>query len=245
MNLRLQSFLTLVSFLSLAACAPAESYQSVFDRTAQASSESDPLVDPIDQDQKETIADDENQDGEAPPTLFEKIMMNSDVSERALEKAFLYFDENHESIANQDWLTIFEIGRHSGEPRLFVINMKTGDVLSTYAAHGQNSDTNHDGIATAFSNVSGSKQSSLGFMLTAETYSGKYGYSLRMDGLEDRNDLVRSRAIVMHGADYVSEDREIMGRSWGCPAVSWEVRTWIIDRINGGSLFYAFHPDYD
>ena len=58
---------------------------------------------------------------------------------------------------------------------------------------------NHWAWATKFSNTNDSHQSSLGLMRTGETYYGSYGYSLRLDGLEDGyNDAVRSRAIVIH-----------------------------------------------
>jgi hypothetical protein len=114
-----------------------------------------------------------------------------------------------------------------------------------HVAHGSGSDTNHDGVATAFSNTSGSHMSSLGFMLTAETYNGKHGESLRMDGLESRNSNVRARAIVVHSASYVDPDLSKMGRSQGCPAVSLANIKDFMAKTKNGSLYYIYHSAHD
>jgi hypothetical protein len=112
-------------------------------------------------------------------------------------------------------------------------------------AHG--SGTGND-LATAFSNQVDSHQSSLGMFVAAETYVGKHGYSLRLDGLERGfNDRARERAIVVHGASYVSEqfarEQGRLGRSWGCPALSPSSAGPLIDRIKGGGLVFAYYPD--
>jgi hypothetical protein len=96
--------------------------------------------------------------------------------------------------------------------------------------------------------VEGSRQSSLGLFRTAETYQGRHGYSLRLDGLEPGvNDHARDRAIVMHGADYVTP-RVVaqfgrVGRSWGCPAVDSAINRELIDTIRGGTAVFAYYPD--
>ncbi len=70
-------------------------------------------------------------------------------------------------------------------------------------AHGQGTGAN---IASQFSNSADSHQTSLGLFVTDTTYVGKNGYSLRLDGLDKGiNDRARERAIVMHGAPYVSD----------------------------------------
>ncbi|MBY0384975.1 murein L,D-transpeptidase catalytic domain family protein, partial [bacterium] len=109
--------------------------------------------------------------------LKEKILANSNVPQKALENAFAYFNKNQATIRNKRYMSIFDIGQHSGQRRLYLIDLNTGDVKSMHVAHGRGSDKNHDGIATEFSNVSGSNMSSLGFMLTAETYVGRHGES--------------------------------------------------------------------
>jgi len=112
-------------------------------------------------------------------------------------------------------------------------------------AHGRNSG---EGTARHFSNVEGSKMSSLGLYQTADTYYGNNGYSLRLRGLDAGfNDRALDRAIVMHGAPYVSEAIAAhlgrLGRSWGCPAVRTEVARGVIDTLKGGALLFAYYPD--
>ena len=112
-------------------------------------------------------------------------------------------------------------------------------------AHGKN--TGED-LAVDFSNTVDSKQSSLGMFATAETYTGKNGLSMRLDGLEHGiNDAARERYIVLHGADYVSEAHieafGRLGRSWGCPAVPVEITEALIDRIDEGTLLFVWYPD--
>ena len=103
-------------------------------------------------------------------------------------------------------------------------------------------------MATQFSNQDESHQTSLGLFVTGDTYVGKNGYSLRLDGLDKGvNDRARDRAIVMHGAPYVSEEfvkaNGRLGRSWGCPAISAAVAKPMIDRVKGGGLVFAYYPD--
>ncbi len=157
-----------------------------------------------------------------------------------------FYDDNIGIIRNKKVISIFDVTKHSGKRRLYVINTDDGKVSAIHVAHGKNSDKDHDGVATAFSNTNGSNQSSLGFMLTDNTYqSGKNGYSLKLDGLESRNSNVRKRYVVIHGADYVSPNRSKMGRSYGCPAVSRANTDWYIHKVKNGSLLYIYHADHD
>ena len=146
-------------------------------------------------------------------------------------------------------LTIIDFNLPSTEKRMYVLDMDKKEVMYvTHVAHGRNSGGNY---ATSVSNKSGSYQSSLGFYRTGSTYEGGNGYSLLLDGLEKGiNDMARSRAIVIHGADYCSEtvihSSGRLGRSFGCPALPRELTKPIIDAIKGGSLLfiYADQPDY-
>ena len=100
-------------------------------------------------------------------------------------------------------------------------------------------------MATQFSNVPESLQSSLGFFTTSSTYNGKNGYSMHLKGMEDGiNDKAEERAIVMHGAPYINEniinDRGYIGRSWGCPAVPEKLNKPIIDKIKNGSCLFIY-----
>ena len=120
-----------------------------------------------------------------------------------------------------------------------MVDLASGSVTPFYVAHGMGSDPNRTGYATKFSNISGSEMSSLGFYKTAETYMGEHGLMLRIDGLSDSNSNVRSRAIVVHGADYVVDSPVQQGRSWGCFAVPMADHVSLIDNIKGGSMMYA------
>lgn len=145
-------------------------------------------------------------------------------------------------------LTLIDYSLPSSQRRLWVVEPERGRVLfHEYVAHGRNSG---EARARRFSNRIGSRQSSLGLFRTAETYYGSHGYSLRLDGLEPGvNDRARERAIVMHGADYVTGKVARVfgrvGRSWGCPAVDPAVHRRLIDAIRGGTAVFAFYPDED
>jgi hypothetical protein len=145
-------------------------------------------------------------------------------------------------------LTLIDYSRPSSMKRLWVIDAETGRIrFHELVAHGRGSG---EARASRFSNVNGSRQSSLGLFRTAETYIGSHGYSLRLDGLEPGvNDHARERAIVMHGADYVTpvvaRTFGRVGRSWGCPAVDSAVNRDLIDTIRGGTAVFAYYPDAD
>lgn len=149
-------------------------------------------------------------------------------------------------VRKKNILTVCDYSQSSNNKRLYVIDLKQTRLLfNTFVSHGKNSGGE---FATTFSNLVESNKSSLGFMLTAETYNGKAGYSLRFDGMEAGiNDKVRSRDIVLHGSYFVNaqmvEERGMIGNSLGCPAVPNEKRKQVIDAIKGGSCFYVNHPD--
>jgi hypothetical protein len=143
-------------------------------------------------------------------------------------------------------LAVIDYSLPSTQPRLWVFDVTQGRLLyQELVAHGRNTG---ERVAERFSNVEGSKMSSLGLFQTAETYYGSNGYSLRLRGLDAGfNDNALARAIVMHGAPYVSqaiaERLGRLGRSWGCPAVRQEVARGVIDTLKGGALLFAYYPD--
>jgi hypothetical protein len=143
-------------------------------------------------------------------------------------------------------LTVIDFSLPSTEKRMWIIDLQDGVILHHgYVSHGRNSG---DLMAQKFSNKNSSYMSSLGFYLTAETYQGKHGYSLRLDGLEPGfNDNARERAIVIHGADYAREDfikqTGRLGRSLGCPALPHEITVEIIDMIKDRSVLFIYGKD--
>jgi hypothetical protein len=145
-------------------------------------------------------------------------------------------------------LTLIDYSRPSVEPRLWVFDLTNGELLfKELVAHGRNTGEN---MARRFSDEMNSRQSSLGLFVTANTYVGSNGYSLRLDGLEPGfNAHARERAIVMHGAPYVDATlgaaQGRIGRSWGCPALREAVARDVIDTIRGGGVIFSYYPDED
>lgn len=149
-------------------------------------------------------------------------------------------------MAYPERLAVIDFSLPSSEHRLWIFDLEERTLLmQDLVAHGRNSG---DLKSTAFSNIEGSYQSSIGLFRAAESYRGKHGYSLRLDGLEPGfNDLARQRAIVIHGADYVDpswvDAYGRIGRSLGCPAVRQEITRAVVDNLKGGQLVFKYYPD--
>ncbi len=142
-------------------------------------------------------------------------------------------------------LSICDFSQSSSNQRLYVIDVRNRKVLyRTYVAHGINSG---EEFANAFSNKMESCKSSLGFYITKKTYTGVNGMSLRIEGVDKGfNDNAARRAIVIHGATYVSQrilrKYGVMGTTFGCPAIPSEMTTQIIPVVKNGSCFYIYYP---
>ena len=157
-----------------------------------------------------------------------------------------YTLRNSGQLNDKNIVTIIDFAKPSTEKLFFIIDLDKQELIyHTYVAHGKNTGEN---FATSFSNKAHSNQSSLGFYVTGETYVGSKGYSLRLDGQEkEYNDNIRERAVVMHDADYVSEQwikrYGRLGRSQGCPALPKEIAKEIIDVIKNKTAIFAYYPD--
>ncbi|GEO12064.1 murein L,D-transpeptidase catalytic domain family protein [Segetibacter aerophilus] len=160
-------------------------------------------------------------------------------------KGYQYL-EKRGSIRKKNIVTICDYSQSSNNKRLYVIDLSSSRLLfNTFVSHGRNSGNE---FATSFSNYDNSNKSSLGFMVTGDTYNGKAGYCMRFNGMEAGiNDRVKSRGIVLHGSRFVNEDimsiRGVIGKSLGCPAVPYGLHTKIIAEIKGGSCFFVNSPD--
>ena len=153
---------------------------------------------------------------------------------------------NSIELTNKSLLSIIDYSKPSSEKRFFIIDIENHKLLyQTLVAHGKKSGFLN---ATKFSNKIGSHKSSLGFFRTGNSYFGLRGYSLQLEGLEKGiNDNARQRGIIIHGANYVDErlanGNGVIGRSWGCPAISKKLSKEIINLLKGGSLLYIYADD--
>jgi L,D-transpeptidase catalytic domain len=156
-----------------------------------------------------------------------------------------YREALHAGAVKRAVLTVIDYSMPSTEPRLWVLDLARGTVLAReLVAHGRGSG---DDVARRFSNREHSYASSLGTFVTGQTYDGKNGLSLRLDGLDPGvNDHAMERGIVVHGAWYVSQKmiRKVgrLGRSEGCPALSEQAAPRVIGMIEGGTVVYAYYP---
>ena len=156
-----------------------------------------------------------------------------------------YYQLKENGLIEKELLTVIDFSLSSNVKRLWVIDLSTNTVLfQSLVAHGRNTG---EEFANNFSNQAESYKSSLGFYATGEIYNGKHGKSLKLDGLEKGvNDHARERAVVMHGADYVSQSfingNKRLGRSQGCPAIPVEMNDKIINVIKNKSCLFIYHP---
>lgn len=183
-------------------------------------------------------------------TLFSSIdfkgveKLNPEVFQKAM-RGYLNLQSAGKLDNEREVLSIADFSESSTRPRLWVIDLKAKKVrFNTYVAHGQGSG---EDCATTFSNKEGTHASSIGFYVTADTYQGQHGNSLRLNGMDNGyNDAALERGIVIHAANYVSKENieEIgrLGRSWGCPALSPEVAQPIINSIKGGTCLFIYYP---
>jgi hypothetical protein len=150
-----------------------------------------------------------------------------------------------EGLARRPVLTVIDYTLPSREPRLWVLDLMRARVLAhELVAHGRGTG---DDLARRFSNRPGSLQSSLGTFVTGAVYHGRHGLALRLRGLDPGvNDHAADRAIVIHGAWYVSQAMAAkfgrLGRSEGCPAMSLAAASRVIQLIRDGSVLYAYFP---
>ncbi len=159
-----------------------------------------------------------------------------------LEKASYYYADEINNTIKQIFLV--DMTQHSSKKRGYLVTIPSGKTEFYHVAHGRNSGDGN-GNAIRFSNINDSKMSSLGLYRTAESYHGKHGYSLRLDGLEASNSNARERFIVLHSASYMTEEfiqkYGRAGRSWGCPAIAPKNHIDFIDRLKDGNLLYIYY----
>lgn len=174
------------------------------------------------------------------PVTFLQAILKQGVPTKVAKAALLKYERFKDQVSKTEYMAMIDFSQHSGEKRFYMVNRTTGIVDALPVAHGAGSDPQNTGYAQYFSNVPDSHMSSLGAYLIQEKYKGKYGNSLKLDGLERTNLNVRDRVIVIHPSNYVKEGAKVQGRSWGCPAIpqAWIKR--VLERLANGTFMYAY-----
>lgn len=173
--------------------------------------------------------------------------LSSEAFELALKGHAFLTKQNR--LSNPNILTIVDFSQTSRNKRMYVIDLENRELVHhTLVAHGRNTG---DEFAKKFSNIDGSWQSSLGFYITKGTNMGaSVGFSLIMEGVEKGiNDNAQRRQIIVHGAEYATEDfirnTGRLGRSFGCPAVPPADIRPIVNTIKDGTALFIYYPDSD
>ena len=165
------------------------------------------------------------------------------VAPSLLERALDALDRHRDRLTHRDFIGVADFSLHSRVPRFHLVNLSDGSVRSHLVAHGRGSDPAHTGWLERFSNEPRSNATSAGAYRTGAFYVGAHGHSICLDGLDPTNSNVRSRAIVVHGAWYVSKamigHAGVLGRSQGCFAVPNSSLGEIMSTLGPGRLIYA------
>lgn len=152
-------------------------------------------------------------------------------------------DSHGYAVRNRDVMGVVDFSLGSALPRFHLVDLLSGTVESHQVAHGRGSDPDHSGYVERFSNQIGSEATSSGTYITADTYDGKYGVSMKVRGLDASNNNAEARAIVIHNAWYaepeVAEAHGKLGRSEGCFAFSRASQWRVMSRLSNGRMIYA------
>jgi hypothetical protein len=169
--------------------------------------------------------------------------VNGPVDPCLLQRALEALERHDSSIPSRDFIGVADFSLPSRAPRFHLVNLADGSVRSHLVAHGRGSDPSRTGWLQRFSNEPLSNATSAGAYRTGFPYAGAHGHSVRLEGLDPTNSNALSRAIVVHGAWYVSEEMlgysGILGRSQGCFAVAASSLSEIMARLGPGRLIYA------
>ena len=165
------------------------------------------------------------------------------IDPRLKERALAALEAKGRLIPNRDVIGIADFNRASRDPRFYIVDLRSGFVTEHLVAHGRGSDPGHSGWLEYFSNVVGSEATSEGAYLTGDAYTGKYGWSMRLTGLDHTNSNAEARAIVVHSAKYAEPDMVgrfgKLGRSEGCFALPGISHAEAMTRLGSGRLLYA------
>jgi hypothetical protein len=179
----------------------------------------------------------------ARPALGRAEGVDGQVAPSLLRRALDALERHRDGINYRDFIGVADFSLPSSAPRFHVVNLADGSVRSHLVAHGRGSDPSHTGWLEHFSNEPRSNATSAGAYRTGSLYVGAHGKSMRLDGLDPTNSNASSRAIVVHGAWYVSEEMigssGMLGRSQGCFAVAESSLPEVVTMLGPGRLIYA------
>jgi len=159
------------------------------------------------------------------------------------QKAKAALDSHRYQARARDVMGIVDFSKSSSEARFHLVDLMNGTVESHLVAHGRGSDPDHSGFVERFSNAFGSYATSNGAYTTGDYYEGKYGLSMKVQGLDWSNSNAEARAIVIHNAWYAEPgmiaQHGKLGRSEGCFAFSRASQWDVMRRLAGGRMIYA------
>jgi len=159
------------------------------------------------------------------------------------QKAKAALDSHRYQARARDVMGIVDFSKASSEARFHLVDLMNGTVESHLVAHGRGSDPDHSGFVERFSNAFGSYATSNGAYTTGDYYDGKYGLSMKVQGLDWSNSNAEARAIVIHNAWYAEPEMIAqhgkLGRSEGCFAFSRASQWDVMRRLAGGRMIYA------
>jgi hypothetical protein len=169
--------------------------------------------------------------------------VDSQIAPGLLQRALGALERHRDSIIYRDFIGVADFSLPSRAPRFHLVKLSDGSVRSHLVAHGRGSDPSRTGWLERFSNEPRSNATSAGAYRTGSIYAGAHGHSMRLEGLDPTNSNALSRAIVVHGAWYVSEEMigysGMLGRSEGCFAVAGSSLPEIMTGLGPGRLIYA------
>ena len=178
-----------------------------------------------------------------PARLFAQVNPTSARDRRLIEIARDQLARIGSNIWKKDIVGIADFGLHSGSERFHFVDLDNERVESFFVTHGTGSDGEHDGWLKRYSNIEGSEATSRGAYMTRSWYRGKYGTSIRLDGLDPTNSNALPRAIVMHPAEYARPEHISrwgrLGRSNGCLALGPDQFAKVLLKLSGGRLLFA------
>lgn len=213
------------ALLALPARLLAQSVTEEFDKTFGLTPAAPPPVEPV------------------VPALPTAALPNPAYDARLVEIARRELERAGARVWRRDIVGIADFARPSTLPRFHFVNLERGETRSFRVCHGRGSDPEHSGFLHNFSNTVGSEATSRGAYLTCEWYKGKYGTSIRLEGMDADNSNALDRAIVMHPAAYAKDDMiqkfGKLGRSEGCFAMAPENFNEALWHLSGGRLLYA------